>query len=92
MSETPTPGRRLRRSVEEERPLQVVGTINAYHAIMAQRVGFRALYLSGGGKYLTGHNHHLRRLRDIVPAGNGGRPLHARWHRRPCVCRDLGRA
>jgi methylisocitrate lyase len=49
MSETLTPGRRLRRAVEEERPLQVVGTINAYHAIMAQRVGFRALYLSGGG-------------------------------------------
>ena len=32
-----------------ERPLQVVGAINAYHARMAERVGYRALYLSGGG-------------------------------------------
>lgn len=44
-----TPGARLRAAVEAERPLQVVGTINAYHARMASRVGYRALYLSGGG-------------------------------------------
>lgn len=47
--ERPTPGARLRRAVQEERPLQVVGTVNAYHALMAERVGFRAIYLSGGG-------------------------------------------
>lgn len=42
-------GARLRAAMEEEKPLQVVGAINAYSAIMAQRVGFRALYLSGAG-------------------------------------------
>ena len=49
MTEPSTPGARLRRAVEEEHPLQVVGTINAYHAMMAEHVGYRALYLSGGG-------------------------------------------
>ncbi len=44
-----TPGTRLRRAVEEERPLQVVGAINAYCALLAERAGFRALYLSGAG-------------------------------------------
>src|ERR1700728_3589108 len=42
-------GSKLRTAVHEERPLQVVGAINAYHARMAERVGYRALYLSGGG-------------------------------------------
>ncbi len=42
-------GSRLRGALEEERPLQVVGVINAYAALMAERVGFRALYLSGAG-------------------------------------------
>jgi methylisocitrate lyase len=45
----PTAGARLRAAVEAERPLQVVGTINAYAALLAQRAGFRALYLSGAG-------------------------------------------
>jgi methylisocitrate lyase len=52
MSNTPaalTPGAKLRAAVEAEHPLQVVGAINAYHALMAERVGYRALYLSGGG-------------------------------------------
>jgi methylisocitrate lyase len=44
-----TPGQRLRAAVAGERPLQMVGAINAYTARMAQAVGFRALYLSGGG-------------------------------------------
>ena len=44
-----TPGARLRTAVEQERPLQVVGTINAYAAMLAERSGFRALYLSGAG-------------------------------------------
>jgi methylisocitrate lyase len=39
----------LRKAVEEEIPLQVVGTINAYCALLAERAGFRALYLSGAG-------------------------------------------
>ena len=46
---TLTPGARLRAAVTEERPLQVVGAINAYCALLAERAGFRALYLSGAG-------------------------------------------
>jgi len=42
-------GSRLRAAVESERPLQVVGTVNAYSALLAERNGFRALYLSGAG-------------------------------------------
>src|SRR5947209_16689199 len=44
-----SPGARLRRALQAERPLQVVGVINAYAAILAQKTGFRALYLSGAG-------------------------------------------
>jgi len=44
-----SPGARLRAAIEKERPLQVVGTINAYSALLAERAGFRALYLSGAG-------------------------------------------
>src|SRR4051812_20801919 len=42
-------GAKLRAAIEAEKPLQVVGAINAYAARMAQATGFRALYLSGGG-------------------------------------------
>jgi methylisocitrate lyase len=42
-------GARFRAAVAAERPLQVPGAICAYHAILAQRSGFRAIYLSGGG-------------------------------------------
>jgi len=42
-------GTRLRAALEAERPLQVAGTINAYCALLAERGGFRALYLSGAG-------------------------------------------
>lgn len=49
MGEMCSPGRRFRNAVSEECPLQVVGVINAYAAIMAERVGFRAIYLSGSG-------------------------------------------
>ena len=44
-----TPGGLLRAALDEEKPLQVAGAINAYAALMAKRCGFRALYLSGGG-------------------------------------------
>ena len=44
-----SPGRRFRDAVEDERPLQVAGTINAYCALLAKRAGFRAIYLSGAG-------------------------------------------
>src|SRR3954449_4408721 len=42
-------GQRLRAALRAERPLQIVGTINAYHARLAQACGFNAIYLSGGG-------------------------------------------
>ena len=44
-----SPGEVFRLAVEQEKPLQVIGAINAYTARMAQATGFRALYLSGGG-------------------------------------------
>ena len=42
-------GKRFREALAQEKPLQIIGTINANHALMAQRVGFRSIYLSGGG-------------------------------------------
>ena len=49
MSVPATPGSMLRVAVANERPLQIVGTINAYTARLAQACGYRAIYLSGGG-------------------------------------------
>ena len=42
-------GRRFREALAQEKPLQVIGAINANHALLAKRAGFRAIYLSGGG-------------------------------------------
>jgi methylisocitrate lyase len=42
-------GARFRAALGQEHPLQIIGAINAYHARMAERVGYRAIYLSGGG-------------------------------------------
>ena len=42
-------GARFRAALAQERPLQVVGTVNAYSALLAERAGFRAIYLSGAG-------------------------------------------
>jgi methylisocitrate lyase len=42
-------GARFRAALAQERPMQVVGTINAYSALLAKRSGFRAIYLSGAG-------------------------------------------
>ncbi|HYN26767.1 MAG TPA: methylisocitrate lyase [Burkholderiales bacterium] len=44
-----TPGQKFRAAVAAEKPLQVIGTINAYHARLAERTGYKAIYLSGGG-------------------------------------------
>ncbi|MCG8316990.1 MAG: methylisocitrate lyase [Pseudomonadales bacterium] len=44
-----TPGEKFRIALEKNKPLQIVGTINAYAAMMAERVGHQAIYLSGGG-------------------------------------------
>jgi methylisocitrate lyase len=42
-------GARFRDALSQEKPLQIIGTICAYHAVMAKRVGYRAIYLSGAG-------------------------------------------
>ncbi|MGZ5102077.1 MAG: methylisocitrate lyase [Usitatibacter sp.] len=44
-----TPGQKFRQALKDEKPLQIPGAINAYHAILAKASGFRAIYLSGGG-------------------------------------------
>ncbi len=44
-----TPGQAFRQAIVDNQPLQVVGTINAYSAMMAKRIGHKAIYLSGGG-------------------------------------------
>ena len=44
-----SPGQRFRTALAEEKPLQVIGAINANHALLAKRAGFKAIYLSGGG-------------------------------------------
>ncbi|MCV6605548.1 MAG: isocitrate lyase/phosphoenolpyruvate mutase family protein, partial [Porticoccaceae bacterium] len=49
MTNLKTPGARFRQAIVDNKPLQIVGTINAYCAMMAERVGHQAIYLSGGG-------------------------------------------
>lgn len=49
MNQADTPGARFRAALQQEKPLQIAGAINAYAARLAERAGFRALYLSGGG-------------------------------------------
>ncbi|EKJ8217158.1 methylisocitrate lyase [Citrobacter sedlakii] len=44
-----SPGQAFRAALTQENPLQIVGTINANHALLAQRAGYQAIYLSGGG-------------------------------------------
>jgi len=49
MDPTRSAGARFRAALAQEQPLQVIGAINANHALLAQRAGYRAIYLSGGG-------------------------------------------
>jgi methylisocitrate lyase len=52
MTTSPLPtsaGARFRQALKDESPLQVIGAINANHALLAKRAGYRAIYLSGGG-------------------------------------------
>lgn len=49
MADSTSAGKRLWLALETERPLQVVGTVNAYSALLAEKAGFRAIYLSGAG-------------------------------------------
>ena len=49
MTQALTAGGRFRRALREEQPLQIIGTVNAYAAMMAKQVGYRAIYVSGAG-------------------------------------------
>ena len=49
MTQLTSAGARFRAAITAEKPLQIIGAINAYHAMLATQTGFKALYLSGGG-------------------------------------------
>jgi methylisocitrate lyase len=49
MTKLTSAGARFRAAVSAEKPLQIIGAINAYHALLATQTGYKALYLSGGG-------------------------------------------
>lgn len=49
MNRNDSAGARFRKAMEAEQPLQIVGTINANHALLATQAGYKAIYLSGGG-------------------------------------------
>lgn len=49
MSNFTTAGARFRAAIAQEKPLQIIGAVNAYHAMLATQSGFKAIYLSGGG-------------------------------------------
>jgi methylisocitrate lyase len=49
MTQIQTAGARFRAAIKAEQPLQIIGAINAYHAMLATQSGFKAIYLSGGG-------------------------------------------
>ncbi|MGQ0442918.1 MAG: methylisocitrate lyase [Methylophilaceae bacterium] len=48
-NKTTSAGARFRAAIKAEKPLQIIGAINAYHALLATQTGYKALYLSGGG-------------------------------------------
>ena len=49
MTDSLTAGGRFRKALMEEKPLQIIGTVNAYAAMLATQTGYRAIYLSGAG-------------------------------------------
>src|SRR5690606_39125667 len=49
MTRPASPGALFRQALKDESPLQIIGAINAHHALLAQRAGYRTIYLSGGG-------------------------------------------
>ncbi len=49
MATSLTPGARFRKALADNKPLQILGTINPYCAMMAEQIGHKAIYLSGGG-------------------------------------------
>lgn len=60
----PSPGSRFLAALAAEKPLQIAGTINAYAALLAERAGFRALYLSGAG--VANHSYGIPDVGDTV--------------------------
>ena len=66
MSTAPTPGEKIRAALAAEKPLQIAGAINAYAALLAQRAGFRALYLSGAG--VANHSYGIPDVGDTTLA------------------------
>jgi len=65
----PSPGQRFRRALQEENPLQIVGTIHPLCALLAQQAGFRAIYLSGAGVANASHalpDLGITHLEDVV--------------------------
>ena len=63
---SPSPGRKFREALAAETPLQIAGTINAYAALLAQRAGFSALYLSGAG--VANHSYGIPDIGDTTLA------------------------
>ena len=69
-------GAAFRKAMQEESPLQVIGAINANHALLAKRAGFKAIYLSGGGVAagsLGLPDLGISNLDDVLVVKNGGR-------------------
>lgn len=66
VSSSPSPGARFRAALAAERPLQIAGALNAYAALLAQRAGFRALYLSGAG--VANHSYGIPDIGDTTLA------------------------
>lgn len=77
-----SPGRKFRRALAQEKPLQVVGAVNAYTARLAQSSGFTALYVSGGGVAAS-----YRGIPDLGITEFGHTPLFTRRNLRLQVCR-----
>ena len=72
-----TAGERFRQALADESPLQIVGTINANHALLARRAGYRAIYLSGGGVAANSLG-----MPDLGISTHGGRPHRPPPHHR----------
>ena len=64
-----SPGKAFRAALTKENPLQIVGTINANHALLAQRAGYQAIYLSGGGEAAGSLGAAIERAQAYVEAG-----------------------
>jgi len=95
-------GARFRQALKEEQPLQIIGTIIANHALMAKHVGFRAIYLSGGGvaagslgmpdlgiNTLDDVLVDTRRITDICELPAAGRHRYRLWPERLHIARTI---